>query len=43
MCRFLAAEQRPDVALLDIRMPKMNGIEAACAYELRLVVPGGAD
>ena len=25
----LAREQRPDVAVLDIRMPKMNGIEAA--------------
>ncbi|MFG2193313.1 response regulator [Streptomyces sp. NPDC048639] len=27
----IVAEQRPDVALLDIRMPRMNGIEAARA------------
>ncbi|MEU6083873.1 response regulator transcription factor [Streptomyces sp. NPDC047108] len=35
----IVAEQRPDVALLDIRMPRMNGIEAARAI---LAPPAGA-
>ncbi|QLH21639.1 response regulator transcription factor [Streptomyces sp. Rer75] len=34
-----AAEHRPDVALLDIRMPRMNGIEAAREI---LAASGGA-
>jgi DNA-binding NarL/FixJ family response regulator len=34
-----ARRQRPDVALLDIRMPRMNGIDAARRI---LAAPGGA-
>lgn len=34
----LALSHRPDVALIDIRMPEMNGLEAA--DEIRRAVPG---
>ncbi|MBD0710672.1 MULTISPECIES: response regulator [unclassified Streptomyces] len=36
----LAREHRPDVALLDIRMPRLDGLDAA--EEMRRVVPGTA-
>lgn len=35
----LVAEKRPDVVFMDIEMPEMNGIDAACAINERALAP----
>jgi len=36
----LAAGHRPDVAILDIEMPRLSGVDAACAIKARMPAGG---